>query len=171
VLSKSRRTKLGDYRFDPKTEIHRISVNKDLNPYNFLITYVHEVAHCANVIKRGRKVPPHGSEWKEEFRHLMNPLLTPDVFPNELLRVLANHMRNPKASSQTDPKLVWHLRKHDHDQNHFPLLDVNDGTSFRLNNRVFTKVHLRRTRVLFKEYKTGRNYLVSATVPIEPLDG
>ena len=38
-LRKRRVTKLGDYRFDPKQNTHTVTVNSDLNSYQFLITY------------------------------------------------------------------------------------------------------------------------------------
>lgn len=168
-IAKHRATKLGDYRFEPQKSKHIISVNANLNPYNFLITYIHEVAHCANVIRNGRKVPPHGKQWKFIFRELMLPILNQDVFPDDLLRVLARHLKSPKASSQSDQLLVMALRKYDLEQPGKLLVDLHKGDSFRLNNRVFEKIQLRRSRVLCKDVKTGRNYLISAIAPVEEL--
>ena len=34
-IKKSRRTKLGDFRFDPKSGKSTITINNDLNPYAF----------------------------------------------------------------------------------------------------------------------------------------
>ena len=42
-IKESRATKLGDYRFYKGQ--HHISINNDLNPYSFLITLTHEIAH------------------------------------------------------------------------------------------------------------------------------
>ena len=44
-ISRSRSSKLGDYRAPFRGSPHRISVNHDLNPYSFLITTIHEFAH------------------------------------------------------------------------------------------------------------------------------
>lgn len=44
-ITRSRKTKLGDYRFLSVQKKHVITVNHDLNPFQFLITYIHEVAH------------------------------------------------------------------------------------------------------------------------------
>ncbi|MDH5475516.1 MAG: SprT-like domain-containing protein [Cyclobacteriaceae bacterium] len=168
-ISKKRVTKLGDYKFDHDNNVHHISVNRNLNPYNFLITYIHEVAHCVNVIRNGRGVSPHGKGWKSIFRELMLPLLNPDAFPDDVLRVLAKHMKNPKASSQSDQQLVMVLRKYDEQINHKLLIELPSGKSFKFNKRVFEKIKLRRSRVLCKEVRTGRNYLISAVAPIEEL--
>ena len=44
-IKKSRRTKFGDYQFEPAQQKLIITINNDLNHYAFLITYLHEVAH------------------------------------------------------------------------------------------------------------------------------
>ena len=169
-LSKKRTTKLGDYRFDLRSGMHFVSVNKDLNQYNFLITYIHEIAHCVNVIENGRKVSPHGIEWKNAFRNLMIPLLNPDIFPDDILRPLARHMKNPKASSQSDKHLVLALRKYDPKDDSTLLLDVPDGVSFKLKEREFKKLQVRRSRVLCLEKCSGRNYLISGIATVDLLD-
>ena len=99
VLSKKRQTKAGDYRFDPRTAHHRITVNADLNRFNFLITLIHEIAHQHATLKYGIQRPPHGQTWKTTFKLLMLPLLNNIVFPDDILAKLAKHMKNPKASS------------------------------------------------------------------------
>ena len=166
-LSKKRSSKLGDYRFDPKTKQHLISVNSDLNPYNFLITYIHEVAHCANMNEHGKKAIAHGKEWKTIFRKLLSPLLNEDVFPADVLKVLSHHMKNPKASSQADQRLVLVLRKYDKLQSGKMLFELALGDFFKLNNRVFKKVKSRRSRIVCEEVKTGRNFLITAVAPVE----
>ncbi|HQW85695.1 MAG TPA: zinc-dependent peptidase, partial [Flavobacteriales bacterium] len=44
-ITPRRATKLGDYRTPVGGGPARISVNRDLNPYAFLVTLVHEFAH------------------------------------------------------------------------------------------------------------------------------
>lgn len=67
-IKNPRLTKLGDYRPPTEDNSHRISINRDLNPFAFLITFMHEVAHLLNFEKSGPRVPPHGLEWKREFQ-------------------------------------------------------------------------------------------------------
>ena len=43
-IKKERKTRHGDYRRLPNGK-HQITINSNLNPYRFLITLVHEIAH------------------------------------------------------------------------------------------------------------------------------
>ena len=60
-IAKKRKTKLGDYRQPYRGSSHRISVNGDLNPYSFLITTLHEIAHLLTFVRFGNRVQPHGN--------------------------------------------------------------------------------------------------------------
>ena len=80
-ITKSRSTKLGDYRPPIRSKFHKISVNHDLNKYNFLITLIHEFAHLNTWEEHKRKVKPHGKEWKQKFRELMDPYINESIFP------------------------------------------------------------------------------------------
>ena len=92
-----RQTKHGDYR-KAMSGKHEISVNGSLNKYRFLMTLIHEIAHLMAFEKFGRDIKPHGVEWKMTFQRIMLPFLRPDVYPNDLLPLLARHFRNPSAS-------------------------------------------------------------------------
>ena len=109
TIKKRRTTKLGDYRFYRNN--HYISINEDLNPYSFLITLTHEIAHMVVTEKYSSRVLPHGKEWKNEFKRLMLGFI--HLFPTEIQQCLAIHLKNPKASSSSDHKLVKALRKYD----------------------------------------------------------
>lgn len=168
-LRKSRVTKLGDYRYDPRDGSHAITVNADLNTYQFLITYVHEVAH--RVAQKHRSLQkPHGPEWKTTFRDLMLPVLHPEVFPDDVLRILAQHMRNPKASTAGDPKLVKVLAAYDESASDtFTLEDVNLGDEFIFRKRTFRKLEKKRTRALCLDLKNKKKYLIPEMADIEPV--
>jgi hypothetical protein len=166
-ITKGRQTKLGDYRFHPVKKSHVVSVNNNLNPFAFLITYVHEVAHLVVYNDHKNRVSPHGGEWKANFKQLMLPMLRNDIFPDDVLRVLARHMKNPKASSYSDPKLIAALSRYDKDQNGVLLSQVKNNEQFIFNKRQFTKLELRRTRAVCKEEKSGRKYLISQTAKVQ----
>ena len=85
-ITKSRSSKLGDYRPPVLKKYHRISVNHDLNQFHFLITLVHEYAHLKNWEQHQRNVKPHGPEWQKAFREYMQPFLQMDIFPSEAFR-------------------------------------------------------------------------------------
>lgn len=164
-LKKSRQSKLGDYKYNPKDKSHTITLNHDLNKYAFLVTYIHEVAHLITYLEFGRKVSPHGKEWKNNFKRLFIPLLNDEVMPDRVLRALARHLKNPKASSCADPELYRTLSQYDDKPKVF-LSDITVGASFTLGNRVFKKEKLRRTRYVCEEVKTGKKYLISKSAQV-----
>ena len=164
-LRKARITKVGDFTFR-SGQIPRITVNSDLHPYSFLITYVHEVAHLEAHSIFGHRVEAHGEQWKKTFQQLMSPVLSEEIFPVELLSVLRRHMANPKASSFSDSELTAALRKFDKSQSAVILLSqLPEGSVFGLNGRWFKKGKLKRTRVMCREVNTKRDYLVPLDAP------
>ena len=113
-LSKARKGKYGDYKFVANSkQTHQISVNENLNPYSFLLTYIHEVAHLLTFQQYRKKISPHGKEWKRNFQLLMTPLLTEKVFPASILEPLCLYMTNPKATSCPDASLMKALHVQD----------------------------------------------------------
>lgn len=162
-LSESRQTKIGDFTSRRSAARPRITLNNDLNPFLFLLTFIHEVAHLHVYLRFGNRVDPHGDEWKSKFQELMFPLLQESVFPSEILHELRRHLVNPKASSFADTNLTRVLRLYDVNSGSMATLsDIPEGSIFRLHNRFFKKGKLRRTRVLCREVKTKRHYLVPA---------
>ena len=164
-ITRTRQTKVGDFTSRKNITHPRITVNHELNPFLFLITYIHEVAHLRVHLEYGNRVDPHGEEWKRSFQHLLQPVLTYDVFPEDILIGLQRHMINPKASSFADTDLTRILRKYDKDAHQYATLsDIPEGSIFRFQGRFFRKGKIRRTRVLCHEVKTKRHYLVPADV-------
>ena len=167
-----RQTRHGDYRKHP-TGKHLITVNANLNKYRFLITLVHEIAHLAAFEKYGRLIKPHGNEWKITFQRLMVPFIRPEIFPNSVLPLVANHFRNPTASSDTDARLAFALKQFDERKPdiHF-IHEVPSGSFFRIKNgRVFQKKGLRVKRYECLEVKTGKLYLFNANAEVEIVPG
>ena len=162
-ISKSRNSCLGNYRYQHHT--HTISVNHDLNPYSFLITLVHEIAHQRVHIAHmslKRRPDPHGSAWKEEFKRLIFPLLSEDVFPLSILAPLSKHMINPPASSTRDQLLMASLRLFDNKEleNEKTLGELTIGSHFVFNKRIFKKLEDRRSRVLCEELQSKKKYTI-----------
>jgi hypothetical protein len=172
VLS-PRVSKLGDFRYRKDRKIQTITINADLNPYQFLLTYIHEVAHLHAFEKFGMSHSPHGQEWKKEFQSLMEPILNDSVFPKDILIPLRNHMKNPSASSARDLFLMKEMSKYDipaqAQEEEVFLSDLMPGKQFILSGRKFKKGETRRTRVLCEEVDSGRKYLVSRLAKVKPL--
>jgi len=161
-LRNSRKTKLGDFSWRPGLPPH-ITVNSDSHSYLFLLTYVHEVAHHRVQLKHGRRVAPHGKEWKEMFRELCDPLIYHGVFPSDISQVLRQHLENPKASSLSDAKLSRTLSHHDPRLTHAVRLeDIPEGSEFEIRGRRFTKGKLKRSRIVCQEISSRRRYLIAA---------
>ncbi len=162
-LTKSRQTKIGDFTCQHGVAQPRITLNHDLNPFTFLITYIHEVAHLHVFLEFGHKAEPHGERWKLAFQKLLMPILTSEIFPDKILEPLVTHMQNPKASSFADIILTKALRCFD-EKTHSDIVlsDLSEGSTFQLNGRYFKKGRLRRTRVLCREVNSKRQYLVPA---------
>lgn len=166
-IARKRQSKYGDYRYDPISRSHTISVNHDLNPYAFLVTYVHEVAHLYTYEKHQRNAAPHGAEWKMEFKRLMLPMLREDIFPMDVLGPLAQHMKNPKATSTSDKALFLALRNHDKNKSGLLLKEVDNGNKFLFNQKVYRKIEVRRTRSLCELTTNNKKYLISETALVQ----
>lgn len=167
AISRPRRSRLGTHQFDP-AEGHHITVNADLNPAAFLITYLHEVAHVRTVRQARRRVLPHGTAWKTHFRDLLQPVLTETVFPLSVLDPLRSYARNPTASTASYAPLLRALQGLDTRSTEVLTVDqIPQGESFTLGKRVFLRGPLRRTRVLCTEQTTGRRYTVPAHAQVE----
>ncbi|WP_421804415.1 SprT-like domain-containing protein [Flagellimonas sp.] len=161
-------TRHGDYRRLPNG-LHLITVNASLNKYRFLITLVHEIAHLVAFESYGRRIKPHGMEWKRTFQHLMVPFIRPEVFPSQLLPIIANHFKNPKASSSTDARLSIALKAFDEqEREHHYVYELPIGSVFRLyNRRLFKKGNKKVKRYECVELSTGRVYLFQPNAEVE----
>ena len=167
-----RQTRHGDYRKGISGK-HEITVNANLNKYRFLITLVHEIAHLAAFEKFGRNIKPHGNEWKITFQRLMIPFIRPEIFPHSVLPLVANHFRNPTASSDTDARLAFALKQFDERKTdiHF-MHEVPNGSLFRIKNgRIFQKKALRVKRYECLEVQSGRTFLFNANAEVEIIPG
>lgn len=163
-------TRHGDYRRD-ESGYHKITVNSNLNKYRFLITLIHEIAHLAAFEKYGRNIKPHGDEWKLTFQKLMVPFIRPEIFPNQLLPLLARHFRNPKASSDTDASLSLALKQFDEAESEKTyIFQIPYGSTFRIyNGKIFKKGAQRVKRFECMEVSTGRMYLFNPNAEVELL--
>ncbi|MEO0506648.1 MAG: SprT-like domain-containing protein [Bacteroidota bacterium] len=161
-------TRHGDYRRMPGGG-HQITVNASLNPYRFLITLVHEIAHLVAFEKFGRRIKPHGLEWKRTFQHLMIPFIRPEIFPSALLPLIAQHFKNPKASSSTDARLSIALKAYDAEErvNQY-VFEIPEGSTFRIyNGKLFKKGNKRIKRYECVELGSGKVYLFQPNAEVE----
>jgi hypothetical protein len=162
-----RKTKHGDFRRLPNGDF-QISINRMDNPYRFLITFVHEWAHWKVLIKVGHFRNPHGSLWKNTFKELMLPFISGEVFPESLLKPLAAHMINPRATLDADSNLALALTQYDTDINKSFIFELEKGTRFTMpNKKVYILGALRRKRYACEEVSTGRTFLFASHCKVE----
>lgn len=162
-------TRHGDYRKLPSGG-HQITINASTNKYRFFITLIHEISHLVAFEKYGRTILPHGPEWKHTFQRLMVPFIRPEVFPRELLPLLARHFKNPKASSDTDTTLALALKQYDPATDKNYVFQIPYGSTFRIHNgRVFKKIALRVKLYECQEIATGKIYLFNPNAEVELL--
>ena len=168
-IKKERKTRHGDYKKLPNGK-HQITINSNLNQYRFLITLIHEIAHFEAYKQYGRFIKPHGKEWKISFQHLMLPFINPNIFTSDLLPLIANHFKNPKASSDTDTQLALALKQFDQPNDKTYIFEVPFGSDFKLyNGKVFKKGDKRVKRFECIEVKTGKLYLFNPNAEVELL--
>jgi len=168
-IVRKRITRHGDYRKNANGT-HQITVNASTNKYSFFITLIHEIAHLIAYKKYGENILPHGAEWKHTFQRLMIPFIRPEVFPSELLPLLARHFKNPKASSDTDTTLALALKQYDQPTNKNYVFELPYGSVFRIyNGKIFKKIALRVKRYECMEVATRKIYLFNPNAEVEIL--
>ena len=162
-------TRHGDYRKGLSGK-HEITVNASLNKYRFLITLIHEISHLVAFEKFGRNIKPHGNEWKYSFQIMMVPFIRPEIFPSNLLPLLARHFKNPTASSDTDATLALALKQYDEQNDKNYIFEIPYGCVFRIpNGKIFKKIALRVKRYECIEVNSGRIYLFNPNAEVEVL--
>lgn len=170
-ITKSRNSKYGDYRPPKDSKGHIITINHDMNPYAFLITFTHEVAHLTTFLKTKTLKDPHGKAWKHEFKKLMNPFLNHTVFPGDLLESVKKYLDNPAATSCTDVNMLRALKKYDKTNGEWlHLEDLDTNTRFRIKTgRIFIKGKLVRKNFLCVETRTKHKYTLNPLIEVQPL--
>ncbi len=172
TVARERKSILGDYRHRFGSEHHRISVNGNLNPYSFLVTLLHELAHLLTFEQWGNRVASHGKEWKYIFGQLLAQFIEQDVFPTDIRHALLQSLHNPAATSCADELLMRTLRNYDERPSHLVLVEAvpagrlfktSDGRIFRMGERI-------RKRFRCEEVASRRIYLFSPVYEVEMLD-
>ncbi len=163
-----RKTKYGDFRVLPNKST-QITINHNLNQYQFLFTLIHEFAHLITYKKYGH-VQPHGEEWKHSFQHLMLPFLNLDVFPEKLLPYLAHHLKNPKASTGADVYLTYALKQYDKETPLTQVFKIPENSHFIFNKVVYLRGRKRRTRIECINLQNEETYLFNLNAEVFPIN-
>ena len=170
TLTHERKSVLGDYRHPtPDAPYHRISINANLNPYSFLITLLHELAHMFTFVHFQFKAQPHGKEWKTQFRHILIPFMGKRFFPSDVEKALHAYLHNPAASTCTDSQLYKSLYRYDDHKPGFKLVDdLSDNQFFETEDgQIYQKLEKVRTRTRCKHLDSGKVYFFQGIVEVK----
>lgn len=168
-IRKPRQSVYGDYRPPRAGMNHLITINRDMNPYAFLLTLVHEIAHLLTHERHGFRIKPHGDEWKNSFKELMRPVMRLGVFPDDVRAAIVRYMQDPGASSCSDNNLMRTLKKYDKANGLVLLESLPMNTVFRFGDKMFVKGPKVRTRFQCKLYNTQHVYLFAALAEVREI--
>ncbi|WP_294205022.1 SprT-like domain-containing protein [uncultured Chryseobacterium sp.] len=154
-ITRDRHSKLGDYRKLPDRS-HEITINSTLAPQLFFFVLTHELAHLIAFEKYGRRISPHGAEWKDTFRKMLLESL--EVYEQDLRPIIFRFSRSPKANFMSSPELVryFHIRK-DGDDLQF-MEELKKGDSFIYRDEKYLLEGLIKKNYLCRNLVTGRQY-------------
>jgi SprT protein len=174
TVTKARKSVLGDYRHAFQGANHKISVNGNLNKYEFLITLLHELAHLLCYEQYRNRVDAHGKEWKNIYGHLLAQFIQQGLFPNDIKKALSKTLLNPAATANGETKLLLVLRKYNEIKKVGVALvaDIAEGILFEsLNGKIFKRGKKRRIRIECVEVATGQVYSFSALTEVKLVSG
>lgn len=163
-----RRSKLGDYRFPtPQSDRHRITVNGDLDPHQFLITLLHELAHMQAFHKHGRKIKPHGDEWKRCYKQLLIPF--ENYFPGDKHKLIRSHIEKPTATTNLED--IEMLNRKKLTDGAAVVKELVPGTVFRTERgQEMEMIKKLRTHYLCRDKKNDKMYRVHAMLVVQPIN-
>ena len=167
ILCKARKTKLGDFRV--KGVQKRIKINNNLNPYRFTITLIHEIAHLKTYYEKGWRCKPHGEEWKNNYRQLLDIWRIEELFDATapLKSLFFQEHKQPSTCSGTHKEKEAVLREYDVDQSGIQLGDLENGMSFYFKGVAYQKIKDRRTRSLCLRESNQKMYTIHQASQVE----
>jgi SprT protein len=170
-ITRTRVSKLGDYRAPVRYPKHRITINGNLEKYFLYLVFLHELAHLLVWNKYKGRVNPHGKQWKEEFSALLRQALFLDMLPAELRNPVYEFSKNVKATFASDPALYRVLKSLDQDQQQeITIEDIPEESYFVASNgRMFKKEEKLRKRYRCFCLNNNRRYLFHPMAVIQPV--
>ena len=96
----------------------------------------------------------------------MLPFLNPEIYPKHILPLLANYLKNPKASTDADVRLSLAMKEYSKETGKSYIFEVPNGSLFLFKNLVYKRGNKRRTRIECLNVKNGRVYLFNQNVEV-----
>jgi len=173
TVTKARKSVLGDYRHPFLGANHKISVNGNLNKYEFLITLLHELAHLLCYESYKNSVEAHGQEWKAIYANLLIQFIQMDIFPSDIKKCLLKTIKNPAATANGETQLLLVLRKYNPIQKEGIQLvaHIAEEALFEaMKGKIFRRGKKRRIRIECVELATGHVYSFSALTEVKLIE-
>jgi len=172
-LAPKRKTKLGDFKAISKSNFE-ITVNNELSLNWFILTLLHEIAHYQVYKTHGRKVLPHGQEWKNQLSHWVYLMLKNIPFEPDFKAALADYALNPRASVNAHkPLYAFYKKEHNVKEKIITGTQIKElvtGDVFNFKERNFKIIEFKRTRVLALDLADKKQYLISVNAEIKKLE-
>lgn len=163
-ITKDRSSKLGDYR-KKRDGSHIITINSTLKPELFFFVLTHELAHLIAFEKYGRRIAPHGNEWKHTFRMML--LESIEVYTEEFKPILTYFSRSPKANFMASPELVKYFRFENNEEEGIFVETLKKGENFMFRNQKYVLEGLIKKNYLCVNLDTGRQYSFRPMVKVQ----
>ena len=170
TVTKKRKSILGDYRHSFQGKNHRISINGNLNKYEFLITLLHELAHLLTYEQFGNKVEAHGKHWKANYSQLLINFVQQNIFPSDIKNALQKSILNPAATANGETELLLVLRKYEEvkKEGYHTIAELPVNAIFQTEKgKLFRKGIKRRVRYECIEVRTNLRYSFSAITVVK----
>lgn len=165
-ITRGRHSKLGDYRTMPDAT-HKITINSTLPPYLFFFVLTHELAHLIAFKRYGRKISPHGSEWKRTFSEML--LESIDVYEDAIKPAILKYALAPKANFMSSPDLVRYYESKTGNAGDVFVEALPPGARFCYRGREFRLKEKLKINYLCQETATGRNYTFKPLAKVQIL--
>lgn len=165
-LKNPRKTRLGDYHFDPRDKQHKITINNNLETYSKFFVLTHELAHMFAYIQYGKAIQSHGKEWKLVFANLL--LDSMDLYPENWHRQIIEHSKRPFANLLHDNALA-NLLIPNKQQNGKQLIQLCLGDDFEIKQMRFKVLEKKRKRYLCLNIEDKKKYWVHQNSWVTPL--
>ena len=160
TLSNPRKSKLGDYRYNHKFKSHHITINIDLEPIYFMVTYLHEVAHKMCWDQFNLKAKPHGQEWKHLFVSLLWNFKSQIKLSDSDNELILNFISNPQARFQ----------KFNNCENDLKVSNLKPQSIFELEGgETFQLIKKRRTRFLCLNTINNQQYTIQGNTLVKKI--
>lgn len=157
-ITRDRKSKLGDYR-KKRDLTHEITVNSTLPPQLFFFVLTHELAHLIAFENFGRKIAPHGKEWKQTFAAMLHESL--HVYNEDLNPIITKFAKSPKANFMASPDLVRYFFQGQSGLSSFFVEDIAIGTKFEYRKEIYVLEEKMKKNYLCTHLSTGRKYKFS----------